>query len=89
VTDIERAVRAQLVTIVQSTQTEFRAFGRTVKVRQMGRLHQVLGVYRTTEHGSYHQAREEAIARLARAEEQARHNAETSHDGLIFGMEGF
>jgi len=48
VTDIERAVRAQLVTIVQSTQTEFRAFGRVVRVRQQGRLHQVLGVYRTT-----------------------------------------
>jgi hypothetical protein len=86
VTDIERAVRAQLVTIVQSTQTEFRAFGRVVRVRQQGRLHQVLGVYRTTEHGSYHQAREDAIARLARAEAQARHMAETSCDGLLPGV---
>jgi len=69
-TTINRAVRAQLVTIVQATQTEFRA-------------------YRTTEHGSYHQAREEAIARLARAEAQSRHMVATNCDGLIFSMEGF
>lgn len=76
-----------LTVIAQATVTEFRAFGRAVKVRQMGRLHQVLGIYRTTEHGTYHQARVEAIARLARAEEQSRHMAETSCDGLLPSME--
>jgi len=69
--------------IIQSTVTEFRAFGRTVRVRQMGRLHQVLGIYRTTEHGSYQQAEVEAIARLERAEAQSRHMAATSCDGLL------
>ena len=74
----------QPTVIIQAGVTEFQAYGRTVKVRQMGRLHQVLGIYRTTEHGSYQQAESEAIARLARAEAQSRHAAETSCDGLLF-----
>ena len=67
---------------------EFRAFGRAVKVRQQGRLFQVLGIYRTTEHGTYHDARREALARLVRAEEDSRHMAATNCDGLLFSMEG-
>ena len=72
----------QPTVIVQAGVTEFRAYGRIVKVRQMGRIYQVTGLYRIAELGSYHAAREEAISRLARAEEQARHDAETSCDGL-------